>query len=217
MLSQLAPPGRAGGHHELEVADGRSRQPIRFGAIERAACRARTATDRRRAGRGPRCRSAPGHGAIHIRCSLRGEGLAFGDRAALERLASQEQPSVAPPYQRLGMVRIGGQRIGDQLHGAVEGGRVAIHAGEHVLAHLEVEALLGEDGQTGRKLVTAPAREGRSGAWCNLRRSGGRGAAGWRASRCRCRRPCRRPRPKGRSRTARRAGAGRTPNSTPIA
>ena len=92
-----------------------------------------------------------GDGAIHIRCRLRRQGLAVGERAALKRLARQEQPSIAAPDQRFGMIRIGRQRVVDQLHGAVERGGVAVHAGEHVLADLEVEALLGEDGDARRQ------------------------------------------------------------------
>ena len=76
--------------------------------------------------------------------SLREELLAAGKVAALEGLTRHEQAGVAAPYQRLGVVRLARQRVGDQLHGAVEGNGIAVHAGEHVLAHLEVEALLGE-------------------------------------------------------------------------
>jgi hypothetical protein len=52
-----------------------------------------------------------------------------------------------------GVLCIGGARqfTGDQLHGAVEGHGVAVHAGEHLLTHLEVEALLGERGQAHRE------------------------------------------------------------------
>ena len=49
------------------------------------------------------------------------------------------------------MVGLARQRVGDQRHGAVEGHGVAVHAGEHVLAHLEVEALLGERGEARRE------------------------------------------------------------------
>jgi hypothetical protein len=49
------------------------------------------------------------------------------------------------------MVWVGRQSVGDQFHGTVECRRVAVHAGEHVLADLEVEALLGEDGEACRQ------------------------------------------------------------------
>jgi hypothetical protein len=151
MLSQLAPPGRAGGHHKLEVADCRSGHTVRFGTIERPrAARERQQSGSARYADGDVVRRQ-GYCAIHVGCRLRRQGLALGDRAALERLDGQEQPPVAPPHQRLRMIRIGRQRVGDQLHGAIERRRVAIHAREHVLANLEVEALLGEDGEARRQ------------------------------------------------------------------
>ena len=82
---------------------------------------------------------------------MRRQGLALGDGAALKGLAGLEQPRIAAPYQRFGMVGIGRQRLVDQFQGAVERLLVAVHAGKHVLAHLEVEALLGEDRETDRK------------------------------------------------------------------
>ncbi|MBI2740939.1 MAG: hypothetical protein HYX38_30945 [Rhodospirillales bacterium] len=49
------------------------------------------------------------------------------------------------------MIGLACQCVVDQLHGTVEGNGVAIHAGEEVLAHLEVEALLGQRGQARRE------------------------------------------------------------------
>src|SRR5258708_38525641 len=98
VLAEFAPPGRAGSHHELEVSDGHSDHAVRFWAIERPhAAREwqKTGSSRYTDRDVVRCQS---HGAIHICCRLRRQGLAVGERATLKCLASQEQPSIAPPY-----------------------------------------------------------------------------------------------------------------------
>ena len=151
MLAELAPSGRAGSHHELEVRNGGSDHAVRFWPIERP----HAARERQKTGSSWHADRdvvrRQGHGAIHICCSLRRQGLAVGERAALKCLAGLEQARIAAPDQRLRMVWVGRQRVGDQFHGAVECCLVTVHAGEHVLTHLEVEALLGEDRETGRK------------------------------------------------------------------
>jgi hypothetical protein len=57
----------------------------------------------------------------------------------------------AAPDQRFGVIGVLDQYVGDQLHRPLESHGIAVHAGEHVLAHLEVEALLGKRGDAHRE------------------------------------------------------------------